>query len=139
MDSTKEQELDARLSRIESTLVALQRTVESLIGERRKGASTERPETNFAARADVSGSRSSQSRQGVRDDIGSVVSEWFSSRAPEWWLSRLGVGFVVIAVLFLYSYAIDRGWITAPVRVLAGGRGGPGAVCGGARPGGGGK
>src|SRR2546423_4049349 len=120
MDSTKEQELDARLSRIESTLVALQRTVESLIGERRKGASTERPETNFAARADVSGSRSSQSRQGVRDDIGSVVSEWFSSRAPEWWLSRLGIGFVVIAVLFLYGYAIDRGWITPPVRVLTG-------------------
>src|SRR5437762_9427570 len=43
-----------------------------------------------------------------------------SSRAPEWWLSRLGIGFVVIAVLFLYSYAIDKGWITPPVRVLAG-------------------
>jgi uncharacterized membrane protein len=35
-------------------------------------------------------------------------------------LSRLGAGFVVLAMLILYKYAVDRGWITPPIRVLAG-------------------
>ena len=48
------------------------------------------------------------------------MPEWLSSRSPEWWLSRLGAAFVVLAVLILYGYAVDQGWITPPIRVLAG-------------------
>jgi len=54
------------------------------------------------------------------DEIGENLATWFSSRSAEWWLSRLGIGFVILAVLLLYGYAIDKGWITPPVRVLAG-------------------
>ena len=126
MDPNKEQEIEARLSRIETMLSALQRSVDGLIGERRgaasygpeasartynAGSSPTRPLVGPAARA---------ARAAAGNDLGSTISEWFSSRSPEWWLSRLGVGFVVIAVLFLYGYAIDRGWITPVVRVLAG-------------------
>ena len=52
--------------------------------------------------------------------MGEKLSSWFASRSPEWWLSRRGIGFVILAVLLLYRYAIDKGWITPPVRVLAG-------------------
>ena len=53
-------------------------------------------------------------------DFGSTVPEWLSSRTAEWWLSRLGVGFVVLGILILYGYAVDKGWLTPPIRVLAG-------------------
>ena len=66
------------------------------------------------------GPSDSQRRENLADDIGETLSAWFSSRSPEWWLSRLGIGFVILSVLLLYGYAIDKGWITPPVRVLAG-------------------
>ena len=31
-----------------------------------------------------------------------------------------GIGFVILAVLLLYGYAIDHGWITPSIRVLTG-------------------
>ncbi|HEY3133738.1 MAG TPA: DUF2339 domain-containing protein [Gemmatimonadaceae bacterium] len=121
MDPRKEQEIEARLSSIESTLAALQRSIDELIGERRSSATSaagphqrEHSSSSHAARA------ASRARATPVDDLGATISEWFSSRSPEWWLSRLGMGFVVIAILFLYSYAIERGWITPLLRVLAG-------------------
>lgn len=59
-------------------------------------------------------------RANFADDFAANLPGWFSSRTPEWWLSRLGIGFVILAVVLLYGYAIDKGWITPPVRVLAG-------------------
>src|SRR5437868_6516880 len=118
----KEHELEARLSRIESTIVALQESVDGLLKERRGASSpaseTSRARDGFSARSAAPGH--ARARASAGDDIGATISEWFSSRSPEWWLSRLGIGFVVIAVLFLYSYAVDKGWITPPLRVLAG-------------------
>src|SRR6185437_15736455 len=114
MDPNKEQEIEARLSRIETMLSALQRSVDGLMSERRgaaphaaeasartqsAGPSPARPLVGPAARA---------ARTAAGNDLGDTISEWFSSRSPEWWLSRLGVGFVVIAVLFLYGYGGQR-------------------------------
>lgn len=107
MDERKEREIDDRLSRIESALAALQQSVDSLTaGARPSSASAPggwRPRATAA-----------------RKDVDSTISDWFSSRSPEWWLSRLGIGFVVIAVIFLYGYAVDKGWITPPLRVVFG-------------------
>jgi len=30
------------------------------------------------------------------------------------------MGFLVVGVLLLYGYAVNHGWITPPIRVLAG-------------------
>ena len=119
MDSSKEQEIEARLSRIESALGALQRAVDGLVSERRQRLGTEESRRRSYS-ADAESAAAPRPRRSAGDDIGATISEWFSSRAPEWWLSRLGIGFVVIAVLFLYSYAIEKGWITPPVRVAFG-------------------
>ncbi|HEV7387266.1 MAG TPA: DUF2339 domain-containing protein, partial [Gemmatimonadaceae bacterium] len=105
MDARKEREIDDRLSRIESVIAALQQSVDSLTGAR------------FGSAAQPGASRA---RATSKDDLGATISDWFSSRSPEWWLSRLGIGFVVIAVLFLYGYAVDKGWITPPLRVVFG-------------------
>ncbi len=102
MDSSRETEFETRLARVEESIAVLQRSVDGLLDERKPKP---RPYVARPQRA---------------DGIGENLSSWFSSRSPEWWLSRLGIGFVVLAVLLLYKYAIDRGWITPPVRVLAG-------------------
>ncbi len=106
MDSSKEQEIEARLAKIENAIASLQRSVDGAAG------ATQRPVDGTA--------RGSAARTARPRDVGPRVPEWLSSRTPEWWLSRLGAGFVVLAVLILYGYAVDQGWITPPIRVLAG-------------------
>lgn len=38
-------------------------------------------------------------------------------RSGEWWLSRIGIGLLLIGVAFLYKYSEDQGWISDPMRV----------------------
>ena len=129
MDSSREAELQARLEKVEASIAALQRSMEALLAERARPVAA--GSSNAPAQPVASGPatrrewsfaqfRNTQSRPNVADDFAETLSSWFSSRSPEWWLSRLGMAFVVLAVLLLYNYAIDEGWITPPVRVFAG-------------------
>jgi len=112
MDSSRDVELEARLAKIESAIAAMQRSLDVLLADRPR---------RFVDRPSLSkGPSASQRRENLADEIGENLSAWFASRSPEWWLSRLGIGFVILSVLLLYGYAIDKGWITPPVRVLAG-------------------
>jgi len=120
MNESKEREIEERLSRIESVLSDLQNSIDGLARARSGAAAPADPPGRTAWNARSSAPAGTRPTANTTGDIGSTISEWFSSRSPEWWLSRLGIGFVVIAVLFLYSYAIEQGWITPPIRVLAG-------------------
>ncbi|HEY3746334.1 MAG TPA: DUF2339 domain-containing protein [Gemmatimonadaceae bacterium] len=113
MDSSKEQEIEARLAKIENAITSLQRSVDGLAGERRYASPGQQSQPADPLRAERM--RTPQPRAAEPR-----VPEWLSSRSPEWWLSRLGAAFVVLAVLILYGYAVDKGWITPPIRVLAG-------------------
>jgi len=133
MDSSRDSEFHERLAKIEATILGLQRSMDALIAERRPAFST-RPEAapreqgeRFSAGAAPSpGSPTPNAPPRPRaprigaDETGDPLSSWFTSRSAEWWLSRVGIGFVVLAVLLLYGYAIDKGWITPPIRVFAG-------------------
>ena len=112
MDSSRDSEFDARLAKIETAIAVLQRSLDALMAERRPAASS---------RASSSGSPpiAPRRRQNASNSTSDPLS-WFTSRSPEWWLSRVGIGFVVLAILLLYGYAIDHGWITPPMRVFAG-------------------
>lgn len=131
MDSTREMEFEARLARVEQSIATLQRSIDALFAEHspsvaragsgadaRGGRRDRLAEQEFDARG--SGSAAPGRRANFAEDFVANLPQWFSSKTPEWWLSRLGIGFVVLAVVLLYGYAIDRGWITPPVRVLAG-------------------
>ena len=137
MDLSREIELEARLVRVEKSIGLLQRSVDALLAERspapergasqgtsREGRGDPLAEQVFHGRGSDFAERrtvSSRSRRNTANDIlGETLSSWFSSRTPEWWLSRLGIGFVILAVVLLYSYATDKGWITPTVRVVAG-------------------
>lgn len=130
MDSSREIEFEARLARIEQAIAALQRSVDTILSGHGAPAAASAESGFRDQRRDpladqvFSGTRAGFASGPVprtpADDITATLSSWFSSRTPEWWLSRLGIGFVILAVLLLYGYAIDNGWITPPIRVLAG-------------------
>jgi hypothetical protein len=44
----------------------------------------------------------------------------FQFQSWEFWLNLIGISLVLFSLVFLFLYAIDRGWITPPVRVLFG-------------------
>lgn len=113
MDSSKEQEIEARLAKIEYAIASLQRSVDGLAGERRSASPGQQSQPADPLRAERA--RTPQPRAAELS-----LPEWLSARTPEWWLSRLGAGFVLLAMLILYRYAVDKGWITPPIRVLAG-------------------
>lgn len=50
---------------------------------------------------------------------------WLSSVEPvlngEFWLSKVGIGLLLLGVAFLFKYSIEQGWITPAVRIAFGG------------------
>lgn len=114
MDSSRDSEFDARLVEIEAAIVGLQRSVDALIAERRSAAPP--PRSSSTRNPPIA----PRPRQNAWDSPGDGVSAWITSRSAEWWLSRVGIGFVILAIVLLYGYAVDHGWITPPVRVLTG-------------------
>jgi hypothetical protein len=113
MDSSKEQEIEARLAKVEYAIASLQRSVDGLAGERRSASPGQQSQPIDPLRAE-----SARTPKPRAAEPG--LPDWLSARTPEWWLSRLGAAFVVLAVLILYGYVVDKGWITPPIRVLAG-------------------
>jgi hypothetical protein len=113
MDSSRDSEFDARLEKIEEAIAGLQRSVDALLAERTPAAA---PRSSSARQPPIAPRPRRSEWEGPTD----AVSSWIASRSAEWWLSRVGIGFVVLAVVLLYGYAIDHGWITPPVRVLTG-------------------
>jgi Predicted membrane protein (DUF2339) len=136
MDSSRDSEFDARLARLEAAIAGLERSIDAIIAERGSAQSRERTtdplyeqvQRSYSAKAAGSSRASSfpdppiapRRRTTTSDGIDNDLSSWFASRDPEWWLSRVGIGFLVLGVLLLYGYAIDKGWITPQIRVLAG-------------------
>lgn len=124
MDSSRDSEFDARLKRIEAALADLQRSFDALASDRTSGPARERameqPASYQRSGATPPPAAPPHRRQTTPPSINSSVASLLSSHDAEWWLSRVGIGFLVLGVLLLYGYAVDHGWITPPVRVLAG-------------------
>ena len=125
MDSPRDSEFDARLARLEAAVAGLERSIAALMSERelpRERAPDLEPEieewrSSYPAEAPP---LIPQRRANRPDGIAEGPSSWFPSRTAEWWLSRVGIGFVIVGILLLYGYAVNRGWIRPLIRVLAG-------------------
>ena len=137
MASPRDSEFDSRLARIEAAIEGLQRSIDALMAERRptypeelpaepprkqrrSSYSTEAPPLIPQQWLTESPKLSPNRRPTRRTGIDEGISSWFGSRSPEWWLSRVGIALVILGILLLYGYGVDRGWITPPVRVFAG-------------------
>lgn len=49
-----------------------------------------------------------------------AAKAWYVGRGTEFWLSRAGIGLLLFGLVFLFKYAVDRGWLTPWVQVLLG-------------------
>src|SRR3954470_12225852 len=110
MDSSRESEFGARLTRLETAVVAIEPSVEALRRER-----TASPSPPPVGAAGIPHEERAYAAPSIAPS-----APWYATRDSEWWLSRVGVGFVVLAVLLLYVYAVDHGWITPSIRVVIG-------------------
>lgn len=42
------------------------------------------------------------------------------NRGPQFWISRVGIGLLLVGVAYLFKYAVDQGWLTPWIRVAFG-------------------
>ncbi len=42
------------------------------------------------------------------------------NRGLQFWISRVGIGLLLLSIVFLFDYAVDRGWLTPLIRVVSG-------------------
>jgi hypothetical protein len=49
-----------------------------------------------------------------------VAKRWWVGRGMEFWISRVGIGLLLFGLVFLFKYAVDRGWLTPWVQVVLG-------------------
>ncbi len=111
---------------LEERVARLERLVETL----QHGARSERhrPEPEAPSRPQGVKPRAREwSREPTLDSVFAGVPPGAEEiRSPslagqsERWLGRIGIGFVVLAMAFLLRLSFDRGWITPPLRLVAG-------------------
>ena len=135
MDEPDTSSTEERLGKLEQSIAGLERRLQDLT---EAVTSRDRPHARDRApltpgRAPRDGSRRSPRTIGAAAPTAAGVvrrrtmprtgkTPWqrLLDRGPQFWISRLGIGLVLLAVVFLFDYAIDRGWLTPTIRVAIG-------------------
>ena len=111
-------DLEERVARLEA---AVERLLAATPRPRPEGPPRSRP-ARLEAPPSVAGEPGAAPPSPASPPVG---GRWSPKPSPyavggERWLSRVGVGFVVLAVAFLLKLSFDRGWVTPNVRLAAG-------------------
>ncbi|MCW9706952.1 DUF2339 domain-containing protein [Fodinibius salsisoli] len=101
MPDQNNEELHKRISRLEQRVQELEQKVGEASGKAESSVS-EVPPTDERAKSNR-----------VQDRLG-------EAQFGEQWLNRLGIGLLLIGVVFLFKYTIDQGWLVPPVRSAIG-------------------
>ncbi len=109
MENSHLEDLEGRVAQLESKL-------DEVIGRLDRGE-MKSPEPTSIAR-EISGERS-------RIEYPLEESEpkkelWERIELGENWLNKIGIGLLLLGLVFLFKLAVDRGWITPSIRVLFG-------------------
>ncbi len=149
MTEPRPAELEARLSRLEAVVDELQQAVRRMEAAVAPGsafdtpaparvhpapvrppAAVPEPAPHVAARAvppaPASADPTPEPPRGAPEPDGEPVGPlaWLPAVQPvlngEFWLSKVGIGLLLLGVAFLFKYSIEQGWITPVVRVAAG-------------------
>jgi len=124
------QSIERRLDRIEAKLAWLERVVMVALDATRRGSPDAR-----AARPPVEPVPHEPPRPAPPprprapafappaprpEPVVDPIRRAFEGKGTAWWLSRAGVGLLLLGVAFLFKYAVDEGWLTPAIRVALG-------------------
>ena len=130
MTERRPAELEARMSRLEAVVDELQQAVRRMEaaapGSAFDAAAPARVHpAPLGPHADVPEPTPAPPRDapGPDGEPGGPLA-WLPAVQPvlngEFWLSKVGIGLLLLGVAFLFKYSIEQGWITPVVRVAAG-------------------
>jgi len=131
MNDQENRSLHNRITALEEIVRGLQRTVEGLTSQLEALASskTKAPEPVKPAGTFVKSQTETPPpappKLGVIKPEGSrPAKKSFEMpehmRKSEYWLNKAGIGLILFAVVFLFKYSIDQGWLTPKIRILFG-------------------
>jgi uncharacterized membrane protein len=117
MPESDDRSVEQRLERLEAAVERLQSAVTGLAdaGAPRDRGEPGRPTAARPRRLSGDHGAGSVARPARRG----LVSELLN-RGPQFWISRLGIGLVLVGVAFLFKYAVEQGWLTPLVHVAFG-------------------
>lgn len=122
MDQRDPSSYEKRLRDLEAAVADLQRAVGELgeILRVQVGAREPRPSHPPMRAATTTAAPRRRPPTATPEGIRPGLWRWLTSRGPQFWISRLGIGLVLLAAVFLFDYAVDQGWLTPGVRVAIG-------------------
>lgn len=113
-------DLKGRVDALERELTAIRERLD-LLASGQKGIDSSRPVTNKVSapqrRVATEHKRTAEStteRRALSDRILGLGSS-------EQWINRVGMSLLLLGLVFLFKYSIDRGWLTPLIRVIFGG------------------
>jgi uncharacterized membrane protein len=123
--------IEDRLERIEARLAWLERVIEDALDATRRGtpdaARAARPRPPLEAPAARVPPPPARPRAPAfappvarPEAVVDPIRRAFEGKGTAWWLSRAGVGLLLLGVAFLFKYAVDEGWLTPAIRVALG-------------------
>lgn len=118
MNDPPDSSLENRVEQLELTVAELQRLVSQLsqtLADQRIQDRTEIPEVPSTLPVPPQSSLQLPLPSLPQTPL---PSETFEPRwNMEYWLNKLGIGLLLLGVVFLFKYSVDQGWLTPPVRV----------------------
>ncbi|MEE8412127.1 MAG: DUF2339 domain-containing protein, partial [Acidobacteriota bacterium] len=81
---------------------------------------TKLPPPNFQGSPDLGAEKTQVLGRRVGSRFLSETLALLKNKSAGFWLSRLGIGLLLLGVAFLFKYAVDEGWLTPLIRVVLG-------------------
>ncbi len=142
MNDPRPADLDARMSRLEAVVDELQQAVRRMEAAAAPGSAFElppaarvdpapvrplaaapEPAPQAAAEGGPAGVAAASPAAEPDGEAGGPLA-WLPAVQPvlngEFWLSKVGIGLLLLGVAFLFKYSIEQGWITPVVRLASG-------------------
>jgi len=104
MNNSNSKNLEERISQLEQKVDRLSEQLQQ-IGEKK-------------SESFIVNTEDKKAEAGFRGD--KEIPETISSEFGENWLNKIGLGLLLLGVIFLFKYTIDQGWLVPPVRSLIG-------------------
>jgi len=123
MDSQHGNTLRERVEKLEVAVEELRRAVQRIHqpldessldftqGEQPQAPTVQPALTEVSARPETKPPRTEEPARRFRFD---------TLRSGEYWLNKIGIGLLLLGLIFLYKYSVDQGWLVPTVRVAFG-------------------